>query len=496
MIFLELISVFLFIISLFILATIKSAKFGLFAIILSEIFLLLNAVNLGILYYMGNFINPSVINIAIISLKGAPIWIFAQQVTLFIAVLLGVILFGIYLYKILRKTKFKAKISPILWALLFMGAVFSNPLAKATNDTLIAFNSTYNEIFMDKFLKNIIKATPKIPKSTKNIIHIYVESFQRELSTEFSDLTPNINALDNKIVFTNFTEASGANMTYAGILSSMCATPSHVSFSTLIKNQSPKLNKCAPTILKDLGYHTMFFKGASLKYQHTNEFLKSLNFDEYYGNEELSKEYNTQNFNAWGIEDNEIFDIAFDKFNKLANNNQPFYMGFITNSTHAPGFVPQICENLGIKTIYNDKILDSMRCSDYLLGEFVQKVRASKWSKNTIIVISADHALLEKFTGYSEKMQTRNIYFAILDDDINGTIAVDNLGDTFDIYPTILGHLGILDEYNYGKNIQKLKSNHQNSDQIALDFMLWGIKNTGFLSEMDDKILKFFGKDE
>ena len=51
---------------------------------------------------------------------------------------------------------------------------------------------------------------------------------------------------------------------------------------------------------------------------------------------------------GWGVNDDDMFDIAWEDFTRLSKSGQPFLQSIITLSTHAPdGIIPKACENLG-----------------------------------------------------------------------------------------------------------------------------------------------------
>lgn len=217
---------------------------------------------------------------------------------------------------------------------------------------------------------------------------------------------------------------------------------------------------CATDILKENGYYAYFIKGASLGFQNTNKFLEARNYDEFYGKDELLKR-GAQNLNEWGVDDDEMFDIAFNDFLRLSEKNKKFLQVILNIGMHTPnGFISKKCSDISYLDGSNP-MLNATKCTDFLVASFVNKIRSSKYSKNTIIVMQSDHLMPHLLTNglvKDKKMENSKLFFTILDDEINGTKEIKNYGTSLDTFTTLLGYIGISDEINLGRNILKEKS--------------------------------------
>lgn len=114
-------------------------------------------------------------------------------------------------------------------------------------------------------------------------------------------------------------------------------------------------------------------------------------------------------------------------------------------------------------------MLNATACTDYLVSEFVRKIRASKWGKNTIIAIQNDHLMPYAIANgiEEEKMAGSKMFFTILDDEIDGVKKVQNYGSSLDTFTTLLGYMGVTNRLNLGRNILKEKS----IDEDNMDFI-------------------------
>lgn len=221
------------------------------------------------------------------------------------------------------------------------------------------------------------------------------------------------------------------------------------------KNFSTNIT-CASEILKSVGYYAYFLKGASLAFQGTDGFLKQRRYDEMKGKEQILEQNSAARLNEWGVQDDDMLGVAYGDFERLSKREKPFLMGLITLSTHSPnGFVPNSCEDL----YYSEsdaQMLRAVHCTDRLVSDFIEKIRTSKYGKDTIVVVQNDHPLFYSSNtsgDFGDKLKGSKDLFVIFDDDLNGEFTIEKRGTSFDTFTTVLGYLGILDEMNFGRNL-------------------------------------------
>ena len=453
----------LFILSVFF---INSKIINLLAVVYTFVFLLISLFNYALYSFTGNYLTISTLNLIFLSIKGAPIITFWRQVLLFLLYFTAIVLFCIIVYKYLKKTKKDIKFAKIIFLIALFFSIFYNPLTKSIIDIYRFYNPQFHPKVSENLEKSLSK--PKILNSNfnKNIVYIYLESFSRSFITNYKELTPNLNSFSNRLDFININQIpQGAGITIEGLFASQCGLPYFLTkygkknnnggFN--LENAKPKFPKsniiCAPDVLQKLGYHTYFIKGADLGFQNTDMFLKSRNYDEIYGKNELIKR-GAKNINSWGVDDDELFNFAFKDFIKMSEKKDKFLQVILNVSMHVPdGFVSKKCnELLGLSS---NEMLSAVKCTDFLLGEFINKIRSSKYSKNTIIVIQNDHLMPYMVANGvdSKKIKNSKMLFMILDDSINGVKVIDKYGSSLDTFTTFLGYIGVTDEMNLGRNI-------------------------------------------
>ncbi len=464
---------------------VRGNKFRLFGVIFAFIFLIVTLFNYSLLYFSGNFLTLSFINVIILSTKDAPLFTFWREILFICIFLVAIILFCIILYDKTEKfnanfdnlnknskIKFSLKINkfaPFICLFFAIFALILNPLTQSCIEIFQILNPKYHKLARANLQKLIIKPNLSEISKPKNIVYIYLESFSRDFTNKYPDLTPNLNALSNRLDFTNIEQIPfGAEVTIEGLFASQCGLPFPFFHRLKAKNikddfgmHFPNQLICVPEMLREKNFHLSFIKGADLAFQRTDEFLRSRKYDEMRGKSQLAM-LGATHFNEWGVDDDEMFNIAFAEFERLSQNNEKFLQVVLNVGMHVPdGFVSQKCQKMGLK--YGDgksKMLNSVLCTDYLVGEFVRKIRTSKWSKNTIIAIQNDHLMpYGAANGIDKaKMTSNKMLFMILDDDIVGVQEIKKYGSSLDTFATLLGYMGVINGLNLGRNILKEES--------------------------------------
>lgn len=485
-------SIVFFILFLFFLFYTKSKTFQIIGLFFTFIFLLITLFNYTLYNYTGNFLNISIINLILVSLSDAPLLSFWKNICLIVLFILAIVLFCIILYKKLCSYNKYLKFAEVFCLLFICLAVYFNPLTKSLVEIYQFFNPEFHPKISENLEKSLSK--PKILNTNfnKNIVYIYLESFSRNFIANYKELTPNLNSFDNRLDFININQIpQGAGITIEGMFASQCGLPYFLTKygkkndngGVDLENAKPKFPKsniiCAPDVLQKLGYHTYFIKGADLGFQNTDMFLKSRNYDEMYGKKELIKR-GAKNINSWGVDDDELFNFAFEDFIKMSEKKDKFLQVILNVSMHVPdGFVSKKCnELLGLSS---NEMLDAVKCTDFLLGEFINKIRSSKYSKNTIIAIQNDHLMPYMVANGvdSKKIENSKMLFMILDDSINGVKVIENYGSSLDTFTTFLGYIGVTDEMNLGRNILNKDSIDKSEGNIQ---MLYKAAMGGLLS--------------
>lgn len=290
-----------------------------------------------------------------------------------------------------------------------------------------------------------------IPNPKLNLVYIYGESLERTYFDEeaFPDLAPELSALKNEgLDFSHTAQLPGTDYTIAGMVASQCGIPLFAPFegnaSASVSSFFPQ-NICLGDILKNSGYANYFMQGANLRFAGKDVFLKSHGFDHLYGAEELKNTVADPTYrNDWGFYDDTVLDAAWQKFEELSRAGERFSLFTLTVDTHHPdGFISRTCNRK--KYEFDGKANQSFSavgCSQEHIAAFIEKIKASPWFKNTVIVVSSDHLAMNNTAWkYLNQQDRSNLFFVIRGDQPQqDTLAVKR--NTMDNGATVLDMLG------------------------------------------------------
>jgi len=337
-------------------------------------------------------------------------------------------------------------------------AFFINPFAQdvfelVKNERISSAKITDYEFYAQP---NSVKLTRK-----RNLVVVYLESFERTYFDPeiFPDLVPNLSKLEREnISFSNMQHTYFTQWTIAGLLSTQCGVPLYSSSSGNAMSAYDAFMPnalCMGDILKKNGYDLTFMNGADTKFAGKDKFFKTHGFDTIRGKNEHKQ--NTDNdglFNEWGLSDDRLLDLGYDLFLKKSALETPFGLFLLTVDTHHPkGHVSNSCPDIKYMDGSN-AMLNAVKCSDFVVSDFVEKIRNSDYAKETLIVVMSDHLAMRN-QAYSQLNQgTRRNFFTIIDPYTRAPIQVDRPASSMDAGPTILSYLGFPSQaLGFGRNL-------------------------------------------
>ncbi|WP_347290631.1 phosphatidylglycerol--membrane-oligosaccharide glycerophosphotransferase [Kluyvera georgiana] len=336
----------------------------------------------------------------------------------------------------------------LLALILAVGSVDASPAFRQISE-LVKSQSRDGDPDFSAYYKEPSKT---IPNPKLNLVYIYGESLERTYfdNDAFPNLTPELGELKNQSLdFSHTMQLPGTDYTIAGMVASQCGIPLFAPFegnaSASLSSFFPQ-NICLGDILKNSGYENYFVQGANLRFAGKDVFLKSHGFDNLYGAEELKTTVADPAYkNDWGYYDDTVLDEAWKKFETLSREGKRFSLFTLTVDTHHPdGFISRTCNRK--KYDINGKANQSfsaVTCSQENIAEFINKIKASPWFKDTIIVVSSDHLAMKNTAwDYLNKQDRSNLFFVIRGDkpDEQDVLAVKR--NTMDNGATVLDMLG------------------------------------------------------
>ncbi len=189
------------------------------------------------------------------------------------------------------------------------------------------------------------------------------------------------------------------------------------------------------SLLKPLGYHTMFLYGGEARFDNMRSWFLGNGVDEIVE----QKDYKNPAFVAtWGVSDEDLAKKANERFSQLYREGKPFASLMFSSSNHSPFDIPKgrIEEvKKGVNCVEN-----AVKYADYAIGEFFKEAKKLPYYKDTIFVVVADHNV----RVYGDDVVPVNMFHIpalIIGDGVTPKI-YENLASQPDILATALDYLG------------------------------------------------------
>ena len=361
----------------------------------------------------------------------------------------GVALLGWGSYKLMRKRRTNAggtesRRRNLAWVAPYILAVALSPgLVQATG---LVVNALNRDAYRAELVKHMapIQTLTAITKP-KSVVYIYGESLEGTFLDEriFPGLAPNLIKLrEHALSLEGQRQAPFTGWTIAGIIASQCAFPAIGQQDHQHQSSSGDM-MCLGDLLHEQGYTLNYFNGADLSFTGKALFFQSHHYDLTEGKQELQKRLPEVKTSSWGVRDEDLFKVVSKRFDELAAQDKPFFLGTLTVDTHPPkGYPSDVCKDY----LYGDGkngMLNAVHCSDHLIGELVRKIQASK-RDDIIVVVASDHlqsAAASEANSYLVNAPDRHNLWMAMGASITPQ-RVYREGTTFDITPTLLSLMG------------------------------------------------------
>ena len=276
----------------------------------------------------------------------------------------------------------------------------------------------------------------------KNVVFIIWESLAKEwvgmLNKDipnYRGFTPFLDSLMQRSYY--FTRAyAGAGESIDALPAILASVPRPIS-SFISSSYSGNKLYGLPHILTERGYDTRFYHNAANASMGFNAMSKQLGFATHHGMTEFNND--AEYDGAWGIWDEPFLQYVAQDINTL---KEPFLAVEFTTSSHEPYAIPKRYEgrfHVGAHPQHR-----SMQYTDYALEQFFRTASKQPWYKNTLFIITADHAV----PGHLEKYKNSNGLHAIpiifFDPQIEWQgVESQRVVQQADFLPTLLDLLGI-----------------------------------------------------
>lgn len=256
-----------------------------------------------------------------------------------------------------------------------------------------------------KFFNPIHTSQPQhlLPDKT-NVMVIMLESFGNEWVGAFNDTTSYTPFLDSLIgeSWTFEYGLSNGKKSIEAVPAITASMPSLMDNPYISSAYSNNAIRTLPGIMKENGYSTAFYHGATNGSMRFNSFAKQAGFEEYFGRFEYGNDAHSDK--TWGILD-EYFEPWTAR--QLTKQKAPFFATMFTLSSHHPYYVPPHWKGK-LKT-GKYPICRSINYGDVSLRMFFEQAKKEPWYNNTLFVLVADHTPSTSSSFYSERTQMYRI---------------------------------------------------------------------------------------
>ena len=291
-----------------------------------------------------------------------------------------------------------------------------------------AFSDLSGIDIIDKndLLLNITYKTKKrneIEKQPPHVVVIMVESFGMPIlnyqTSSFNIMGHLKKHFDEDLLFTNFVSASnGTISSLEPLLLNLTARPLSTSYGQS-KYLGVEFSQSAARVYQLKGYETNFVYGGDLSWRNVGSFFKRQGFDNVEGKMNILEGLNLNNNNStvhdWGVFDEYAYSYIIKK---LKNATTPQFIFLLTTNNHPPYRIqPNYKANSLIwsqklnNSVVGDKKLITKRLYDYQYaldqaGIFMDSIKLSPLSQNTVVVITADNNTIEGNMHYDNYLDT------------------------------------------------------------------------------------------
>jgi phosphoglycerol transferase MdoB-like AlkP superfamily enzyme len=217
----------------------------------------------------------------------------------------------------------------------------------------------------------------------KNLVIFLQESLGYQFVTP--EITPNLLALKKESLWFLDTYSNGTRSVrgIAGSTAGFLAVPGK---GVVKRTKSQNDFFTFSSLLKPLGYHTMFLYGGEARFDNMRSWFLGNGFDEVVE----EKDYENPAYVAtWGASDEDLVKKGNERFSALYKKGKPFAALMFSSSNHSPFDIPsgRIDEvKKGVNCVEN-----AVKYADYAIGEFFKEAKKLPYYKDTIFVVIADH---------------------------------------------------------------------------------------------------------
>ncbi|WP_107038232.1 LTA synthase family protein [Brumimicrobium mesophilum] len=331
-----------------------------------------------------------------------------------------------------------------------------------------------------------------------NVMILILESFGNEwlgkkTNTEFTPFLDSL--LDQSLYFDN--AFANGKKSIEAVPAIFAGIPSLLDNPYISSSYGTNSISALPSLLKEKGYTSAFYHGATNGSMKFDVFTAHLGFDHYFGRKEYDNEEHADA--TWGILDEYFMPWTARSISKELK--EPFLAGMFSLSSHHPYFVPE--KHVDNLPEGKHPMAKSIAYADMSLRLFFEEAKKQPWYDNTIFVICADHTPAGASIRYNRRIGMYQIPIAFFDPQGKINPGVNSqLFNHIDILPSVLDLTGYSkDVYTFGnsyfhdENYEPFSINYiANSHMLFKDDYLLNFvadKATGLYNYKSDTLMKY-----
>jgi len=283
------------------------------------------------------------------------------------------------------------------------------------------------------------------PKKGLNLVFFLIESLSYDYIDQLGHknygVTPNLDKLvQESKVYTRF-YASGQR-SLEGVQIVLTGLPSVIGLPTLGEGFQARYSSLG-NIGQANGYQGLFVQAMKRQSFRGEAVAGATGFKHFYGSEDIPRllDYPDPEAAPFGW-DHETFQFALQKMDEL---EKPFVSFIVSSTTHTPfPPLPPEFEKYPRDPNAESGFLNTLAYTDWALGQFIEQAKTKPWFENTLIVLTADHAMGNFWDGdYLKRFQIPLIVYGPgIEPGMDPT-----LGSQIDILPSLIDWLGLQGDY-------------------------------------------------
>lgn len=271
-----------------------------------------------------------------------------------------------------------------------------------------------------------------------NVVMIILESFSNNVIGKLGG-TPGVTPCfdefcDDGILFSSF-YATGSRSD-KGLSSLLGSYPALMKTTNLLQ-EPEKMKKIVflPEYFGNWGYDLSFYYGGDIDFFNTSLMLIQSGVQKIISDKDFSKTISS--LQRWGVPDEYLFQRMESDLRQM---KKPFFSIAYTLSSHEPFDVPKF-KRITESTVAG-QYKNAIAYSDSCLGQFINDLKKTPLWKNTIVIITADHASLYAGNFTFEEPISYRIPMLWIGGAVDTSFICNNICMQTDLTSTLLQQLG------------------------------------------------------